>query len=191
MGAADATKVFNVGCQLIWNPTDLSAAYPHGGTELGAIDEVLIKPSFKTSLVKGGDDKFAGHVVEDHFIGEEWLLGVVLRQWDDDIKNVLFPNTTTSSGVAQRTVRTTGVTFPPGSRMSSRAGKLLVASKDINAPSLFFRNASPILDPQAEVAMMAIDELAFPMMFRCYPATNQRLYEMGLLADLHLLSVLT
>jgi hypothetical protein len=181
MGANDVTKVLRAGGQLIKNPTNLGAAYPYGGTELGVLDDVVLQPVFTSSIAKGGDDKFANQTVEGLYLGESWILGVSLRQFDADVVGTLFPNVGT---VGPR--KLSASTVKPGYRLSNRSCVLLFKPENPEHPSVLLYRVLPVLDETAALVMKAIDELTFPAVFHAIPNTSGHVYAMDVLANLSL-----
>lgn len=183
MATKDADLVLRSGGSLCWNPTDLSIAFPHGGTDLGVLDDVMLKPMFETMDHKGADDRYTRQSVETFFLGESWLLGVTLRQTkDNDVLNVIFPNTTVGSVTGERYVSGQG-SVRPGSRLSNRTGKLLFSPENPANKAAYFPKTMVMLEETAELMLMAINELTLQVIFRAMPDATSRTHFLGRLTD--------
>lgn len=192
MADHDLDDVLRVGGRLCINPTDKTQDFPHGGTALGVISDVVWKPIFKTEASLAADDKFAGSAQEHYFLGEDGILGVELRQWHNDVINTIFPNTTlgTSGLRIIGDADHSATPFRPGRRLSGRAVKLLFSPDDQdNHPAVLFPKAVPMLEETAELNLVVIDEYRLLVLFHALwdtSTTPPRLYRWGKLGDLTL-----
>lgn len=89
MSAPDLANILRVPGRLSHSPTDLSTAYPHGGTALGAVGKATLRPIEPVFAVTG--EEVGGAPVELISGGARWVLDVELREYDADALAVLFP----------------------------------------------------------------------------------------------------
>lgn len=181
MAANDVNKVLLLGGSLVRDPTNLSAAYPHGGTELGVLSDGHVVPYFKTSSVKGAEDKHSNQTVETVYLGESWVFGVTLRQFDSDAVGAVFPNkgTTGPQKKAASSVK-------PGYRLSNRSMRLLFVPTNASHPAILLYRVLPMIKETDELHTRAISEFAFQALFECIPDTNGNVHAMDLLSNLSL-----
>ncbi len=133
MASTDLPSVLQVPGRLVVAPTNLSAAYPYGGTELGAVHRIAVRRVAASFDVMATE--YGGAVVETIQGGENWALAATLRQYDDDAVSTVFPNTALGTTTKRRAVKhwaDAASPVRPGSLVSSRAVKLLFAPYDVD-----------------------------------------------------------
>lgn len=183
MGTAAAGSVLLVPGRLAKNPTDLTTAYPHGGTALGVVADVVLEPRVRTMEIEA--EEWGGAPADVLYLGEAWRLAVLLRQWDVDAIDAVFPNVTnTGTGNVRRTIQQTGSTVYPGYTLSSRAMKLVFTPDDSARPGLLIQRALPALRPTAALNLGLGEELGFAAFFWVLKGANARYADVGTLADL-------
>src|SRR3972149_495263 len=91
MVAPNARSIIRVPGRLIADPTDLSAAYPYGGTELGIVRDAEFRFGVKTKLVTA--EEWGGQVVEGFYAGESCVFIAVMRGYDNDMIGQVFMST--------------------------------------------------------------------------------------------------
>lgn len=182
MGTASADSVLLVPGRLAKNPTDLTTAYPHGGTALGVVADVILEPRVRTEEIAA--EELGGAPAEVLYLGEAWRLAVLLRQWDVDAIDAIFPNVTqTGTGNVRRTIQMVGNVYP-GYLLSSRACKLVFTPDDSTRPGLLVQRALPALRPTAALNLGLDRELGFAAFFWVVKGANTRYADIGTLADL-------
>ena len=149
MSASDVLSALRVPGKLVVTPTDISTAFPHGGTELGLVGEVVLEREERTYEVTG--EEYGGEVVEDIYLGEQWKLVIALRGSDPDAIANIFLNSTTGT-----TFNLAGLSWPGTSRegrlKTSDAVKILFSPLDIKRhKGVYFRKAIPKVAENVEV----------------------------------------
>lgn len=169
---------------LVWNPTDLGAAYPYGGTELGVCRAMEFRPGIKT----------------EKLVAEEWRLPVativtqqsavmfgILRSWDDDFIKLLFPAYATGSKSGRPVVLPNASTGKrtAGFDMNANAGKLLFAplAPDM-VPTILLYRAVPLVDDAAALALRVTEEYGLAFAFETEADATGRTHAKGVLEDL-------
>ncbi len=122
MAAADIAKVLSVPGFLCVNPTDLSVAFPCGGTALGAAHQIYVMDDAVYSEVPA--EEWGGEPADLLFVRETLRLMVTFRGDDADAVAAWAPNYTTVSSRKGASYLGTA-TKRPGSLMADRAVKLL------------------------------------------------------------------
>jgi len=126
--------------------TDLTAAAPYGGTDLGE-DEfgLVLYPNRASTIIKALDH--GAETIDKLHMGYDWRIETVLLQWDSDTKSLLYP------GLADITAGTIqwpgedaghagGNDHLPGHLMSARSIRFLYVPNDtVNNDIVLCHNA--------------------------------------------------
>lgn len=175
MSAPLAANVLYLPGKLVKDPTDLTAAYPHGGTELGMVRNLQWQPGIKydKAIAEEWKTAVAAFVEEEHAV-----IACVLRTWDDDVLRTVFPNTQIDSfgqvGIYSR-VQGAGVNRA-GFDLASRGFKLFFSPKAVdNQRALLFYNAVPLIDESTQLQLSLGREAGFALMFEAFPDSQGRL----------------
>jgi hypothetical protein len=175
-----------VPAELVWNPTDLMTAYPHGGSALGLIRDIDIRLGLQKSDVVA--EEWGGIVVDSAYLGESVVLTAVLREQDNDAVNTLFLNTSLGALTKARKVKghaSGGGINRAGLLLSTRAGKLVVSPRDVDdSPMFVLYNALPVVDPDALLQYCWSKELGVLVAFIGTPDSSGKVYEWGPRKDL-------
>lgn len=185
MATGAARDVRFVPGKLVMNPTDLTAAYPYGGTELGLTAAVLFKPGIMSR--QHGAEEWGGTVVESTFTGQVALISCVLRSFDKDALAKVFPNTATGdqTGRVGLDGRVSASANLPGYRMSNKAVKLLWVPDDlVENEAILIYNAIPGVDEAAELALSINVEFGTPVFFLASVDSQKRICKVAPLEDL-------
>lgn len=97
MSTGYARDIRSIPGRLVANPTDLSAAYPYGGTELGIVRSIAVDLSLRVRFVQS--EAAGGGPLRKLRLGQASALTAVLRTWDADMVATLFPNTQIEDGL--------------------------------------------------------------------------------------------
>lgn len=181
-GDPDVSQVFRVPGRLSVGPTDLSAAWPHGGTGLGTVSEIVISPAVQYAIVTG--DEFGGEVLDYVELGSSWILGAVLREWNSYNVDLIF-NTATGAVSGEKVV-----SYPSASRPGSKVSSVVLLftpyEQDVHPAFLAYR-AIPLVPETTALKASIMDELVVPVMFHCIRnAAGTGQVKFGLLEDLTL-----
>lgn len=177
MAAPKAHNVRFSSGKVVKDPTNLSIAYPYGGTELGLVGAVLWKPGVKSR--QHGAEEWGGAYVESTFIGEVAMLALTLRGFDPDALARVFPNTSTGAVTGRTGIdgKVSGGTVVPGYRMTGRAFKLLLVPDDIEEDEgIILYSAIPGVEETAAMAQSITEEWGVPVFFLGAPDATGRVY---------------
>lgn len=187
MSAPSIRNVFRFPGRLISSPTNLSAAHPYGGTELGIARDMIFR--FGQVSTESEAEEF-GRVVAVTLAGEKAALMCVLRTYDNDAISAVFPNTSAPSKGRHRVIngRASGSGIDrAGFDLDSMAIKLLFVPHAVEEhPAILVYNAVPILDESAELQMAIGEEFGIALAFKATPDATGRDYSIGSLSDLTL-----
>lgn len=187
MATQDPAKIRYLSGRLVANPTDLSAAFPHGGTELGTVRRLVFTARSERPPVRA--EEFGGAEVEYIRGAQDAALAAVLREWDPDAIAAVFPNTATGSVSGKPVLRGqvfgAGVT-KPGTLASDKALVVLVSPDATDrAEGLILPNALPMPEEQLELQFAIGVEAGLALVFRAVPhATSGKTFELGRIRDL-------
>jgi len=154
--------------RLVWDPTDLSIAFPHGGKSLGFTrDGVLVQTIVGATPLVAED--FGGVEPFNYmFIGQLYTLSADLIQWDDDTLQVAFPGGLTVAGgtSGERVVQYPG-TLDQASLLSSVSGKLLFSPEDLTSGKVvLFKKVVPFIADASEILFRRSEHASLKVVFR-------------------------
>jgi hypothetical protein len=185
MATYDVRSVLRAPGRLCYSPTDLSTAWPHGGTGLGAVRGVTVRPFLSQFPVTA--EERGGEPVEFLRPGEWWGLSAFLRGWDPDAVGRIFPNTVTGTVTQHPGVEIPGSSVRAGHRVSDNAVKVLFTPDNTDdVPAVLFYAAVPALDAQAELYFGREQELGMPVIFYGLRDSSERIVNIKRLKDLSL-----
>lgn len=169
MVAPNTRNILKIPGRLVKDPTDLTAAYPHGGTELGIARDCRWSPGIKAEKIVPEEYKTPiAAIVTD----EEAVMALVLRTQDKDMIQAAFPNTQLSAD------NDAGILGKVAGSGHNRAGfdlatkgfKLLFSPQAVDRhPHVLFYNAVPLLDETVELQLSIAEEFGIPLMFLAMP----------------------
>ena len=179
MADPQATSIPRVHGKLILSPTNNNdPGNNFGGTVLGAVRRVRFEPGYDQFNVV---DEFHSQVNEVIHLQRNCLLGLLLRGWDADALNTLFPGYVSSSG--EDIVRFPGG-FESGNKTSGRTVKILYAARRSEHPSVILYKAFPLLEPALELRKSILNDLEIPVFFLATRDILGKLGEIGPIAGL-------
>lgn len=183
MAAPDLVGILRVPGELIASPTNLAIASPYGGTRLGLVQDIVLRPNQVSVLVR--TEEFVSEIVEVIEGARDWVIGAALRSFDRDAIQRVFPTTLVGAETQQRVV-TDGGDARAGTRGSARAIPILFAPDDAaRRPAMLFHRAIPLLDPVAELTLDLDQEAMIGVLFRpIRHGTSARLVSWGLIRDI-------
>ena len=163
MGSSSPPTVIRAPGRLVMAPTDLSIAFPYGGTELGSVRMVTWQKYAVDFALTA--EEFGFEPVEFNQAGEVYGLGAFMRGVDDDVVGSLFPNTSTGATSQHKVVTWPGANRA-GSWRSAAGVKLLFApynTRDVDAIIMY--RAVPMVEASARVPLEWVEEYGFPAVF--------------------------
>jgi hypothetical protein len=188
MAVGNPRNFFHLDGRLCITPTDLSQAFPHGGTALGEIK--LGYFAFNPQYESVEAEEHGQAKVEWMATRQTAAMVVVLREYDKDAITTLFPNVAAGAGSGAQVI--SGGTFgstivKPGSLASDKAVKLLFSPRSFNYhPGIILYQAIPLLQETGQLGLALNVEFGFPAIFYATPRNDGLLYKIGKLEDLTL-----
>jgi hypothetical protein len=178
MSAPFPRNLLRVPAELVWNPSDIMTAFPHGGTQLGLVRDIDVKLNARYTDVVA--EEFAAHVIDNVYEGEGIIVSAVVRDGDPDAFAKVFPNTSTSTITKSTRFKGYAVdaAYRPGLLGSTMAGKLVVSPRAVDDhPMLILYNAIPILNPEALIQYCWSKEMGILVSFVGTPNSSGKIWE--------------
>ena len=150
--------------KLIAGPTSLVAASNYGGTVLGEISYIEFRLN-RREFRKTAEEK-GGAMWGRTYMGDTPVIAGVLRGWDVDAINVLFPNAVPGKSRGIGIVGQTDGTIREGADASARSVKLLFAPTDTeNGIHIILYRAVPSVPIFAAIGLYLGRERGIPFAF--------------------------
>lgn len=164
---------------------DPTAAFPCGGTALGAVVRAkLIRREVRADVLS---EEYGAEPVEQIMGGERWSLAAALRGWDNDAIRAVFANTTLSTPSQFRGVDHPGTSARAGSRGSDRALPLLFVPDDRERhPGVYFAHAIPQTAEELEFELGPDREALIAVAFLALRSATGKGVQVRLLEDISL-----
>jgi hypothetical protein len=186
MAAADLNQCLAVPGQLCINPTDLSIAFPHGGTALGEV--YMARAAYTSGYFDVTAEEYGNRVVESVWSGENVAFGCVLRQFDEAAVAAAFPNTATgtkSQRVSVKGWEDAASPVRPGHLASTRSAKLLFSPLDSDrCRALILYRALPRVAEAWDLRFAFDARQEIPVLFLAIPDSNGRCWRLDYLRDM-------
>ena len=185
-----ARNILRVPGRLAISCTDLNLAWPHGGTGLGAVMDVIFRrysQDYPITIEEGG-----GEPVEYLQAGSVYGCVAFARGWDDDVLEAAFQANT--GAVSGKSVIDIDSTVEAGTRLKSFAKTLVFTPEgsthakdptkpDAKAPFWVLYSAIPMLDGAPDFALQRTAELGLPLLFMGLRDGSGRILSVGPRAD--------
>ena len=188
MATANPRNIRRFRGRISWIPTDLTTAFPHGGTELGTIRDSIFTFGIKYEEIRA--EEYSNVTTEYVYDGSHGALAVILREFDNDALGVIFPDTPTGAATGGQILRGavsgSGVTLG-GTMASTRSNILVVSPQSPDTEEfLILYNAIPLVDEAAQLQYSAGHEVGMAVVFRAAPDGTHRQWNIGKRRDLSL-----
>lgn len=188
MSTALVRDVLRIPGRIVINPTNLASAFPHGGTEMGLTRDAEMRFGISTSLVTA--EEWGQAPVESVYTGESAVFAAVLREWDNDAIDNIFPNTGTGATSGDRSIlgRVSGGSFNrAGYLLSNKSFILLFSPKAVDRhPMVLVRKAIPMVEETSLMRLSLAEEFGIGVVFQAIPNSTGQVYDIGKREDLTL-----
>lgn len=184
MGDPNVNAAYTATGRLAYGCNDLSAVWPHGGTGLGLVGNIVLSPpsNFRQHLSEGINSTWSVQ-----HMGGDLIMGALIESWDDnDALAKLWPNV--DAGATKQILKWPGTDFLPGTISDAMAlAPLVFTPRDQTQPNAILIYKAAILhDVNLQLRLSSWRFLNYPVVFVALPDASGRLGEMGLLAELTL-----
>ena len=194
MAAPTPESIMRLKGRFVKDPSDLTAAFPYGGTALGVIGAARFLPGVKSAPLPA--EEFGNVIAEVVTTGTSAILMAALRSYDNDALPLLFQNAATgaSSGdqfiegkVGSSAGAISASDGSPGRYASDDSFALMFCpDAEDHQPFLIFYNAIPLVQEAAEIQLTLTADLEIAVAFHAAPDSTYRTYSWGLREDLTL-----
>lgn len=158
---------------LAFGSTDLSTAFPHGGSDLGA-SETGVRLVTKLGRFILKSEESGERILDTIYTDAELMLFVTLHQWNDVNLARAFPGGLTAAGASsgKKVVQFPG-TLKPGTKGSANSGVLVFSPLDLtNNKVVLVRKAAPMLAETAELNLKLKSPTTLSLVFYCLEDTS-------------------
>ena len=185
MAAGNVSRIIRAPGRIVIDPTNLSNAYPHGGTEVGKSNLCVVQSTGTPFRVESEGLGEATDILESE---KRYVFSCFMRGWDDDGVLKWFSNASVvSTGATQHARFTEPGTRVPGESTSTRSVILLYVPDDlIHSMAVLVYNGIPDWAEGLELALQRGTEFGLPIAVDCMRDTNNNMIQMGRFADLSL-----
>ncbi len=196
MAVPTPESIMRLKGRFVKDPSDLTAAFPYGGTALGVIGAARFLPGVKSAPLPA--EEFGNVIAEVVTTGSSGLIMASIRSgWDSDVLPLLFGQnaaTGASSGdqfiegkVGSSAGAISASDGSPGRYASDDSFALMFCpDAEDHQPFLIFYNAIPLVQEAAEIQLTLTADLEIAVAFHAAPDSTYRTYSWGLREDLTL-----
>ena len=185
MASPKARSMIKVYGKLVKDPTDLTAAYPYGGTELGLVGQILFRPQNQSQVLTAEEWGEQPWEVVDG--GTAVWMACDLRGIDGDAYGAAFLDTATATPSGEKTIRFRANNGRAGTLRSTQSMILLfVPDAPLRHRAIILRDAIPVVVEDAEISLSKDDEWSLRIAFHGRPDASNRIAEIAFLGDLSL-----
>ncbi len=185
MAAGNVARILRGPGRLVIGPTNLSNAYPYGGTEVGKTTLCALQ-SFGTPFRV--ESEGLGEAIDILEGNKRFVFGCFLRGWDDDAVDKFNSSSNYSAGgTTQHAVLKEPGSKVPGETAIGRAVILLYVPDDlIHVPALLIYRGIATWPEGEDIKFQRGAELGIALTVDCLRDGNNLIYSMGRFADLSL-----
>lgn len=175
MSTANANNIIRLKGRLVKNPTNLSTAFPHGGTALGMVREGVFRFGYKSKDITAWE--WGNQVVDTLYCGDSAIMSFVIRDYDGDMLDATIPNVSSSTIIG---VASGSGLKRAGTLLSVEAITLLYSPDAVDDhPHILIYKALPMLQETAELQTSLKHEIGIAAMVKAIPDSQKRTYVIG------------
>lgn len=184
MSLPDVAKALRVDGRMCWDPTDLTLAYPHGGTALGLITGNEVNEKRVNHRITA--EELGGVVVDAVYTGIDLVITALLAAWDNDALELGYQDTSVGTVTGRRIIhyRTQTEDVRAGGLVSAKAGILYFSPLADQHPGVLFHNALPMPQDESNVVTNNAEMYGKPFQWIASPDDNGKQATIGLRQDL-------
>jgi len=185
MAAGLAAQIIRGPGRLIVGPTDLTAVYPYGGTEVGLVNQALLTPLGESFRIENEGLGEATDILQPN---NRALFSCFMRGWDDDAVTKFLKGNRSAGSATQHSVYTSPGARTPGQSTIDYANIVLMLVPDnlIDTDALILYRGIPMWSDDAEVMFQKREEFGIPLQVDCLRNSSGNIYQIGRLQDLSL-----
>lgn len=183
MATRDPNRIFQVPGRWVEAPTDLSASYPYGGTELGYLSQaaIVVNQTYEPIRCDEHGNEVQGLVRQP----STGTLSMVLRQWDRDLCERVFATSSVGQQNGDVDFRIAGAYANPA--VLSTGSDLLFVPDDLQSPAFLAYNPVLCIDQSATFNLRLDAELNLGLVFWLLrPSAGTEPWQIARIQDLEL-----
>lgn len=185
MTAGNVSRTLRAPGRLVVNPTDLTRAFPYGGTEVGKTRLVVLQTLGVLFPIKS--EGLGGEPTDVLEGPPQYVFSCFLRGWDDDAVRLFFRDNYVQGAVTGHSLmREPGLRRSGSSALGRAVALLYVPDNPEDAPAALVYRAVTDWADGAELAFQRGEELGIPLVGQCIRGATGKIVEVGRLADLSL-----
>jgi len=180
-----SSRILRAPSRVIVGPTNLGAVAPYGGKYVGHTKSVALVTTRNLTRI---DDEGLGEASDILESRTQYVFSCVLRGFDDDAIELLFPGHHSTGAVSGRAVFQSPSSRLPGRSALSRGVKILIVPDDVdNMPACLLHRVVCEAADQSQLEWSAQQEFGMTISGQCLRgASVSRILDVGRLADLSL-----
>lgn len=184
MAAGNVIRTIRAPGRVVADPTDLTIAYPYGGTEVGFTKTCVLQPLSTTFKVRAESLAETTDVTEP---GNEYAFACIARGSDDDAWAKFFADNHSVGSVSGHAMFKVPGGNEPGSSALPRSVILLFVPDDlIHVPAILVYRGIPEFPEGAEIPFQRVEEFGLPISVHCVRDTNNLILAVARFSDLSL-----
>jgi hypothetical protein len=180
MGSPDPNSSYLVSGRLAYGCTNLSTAWPHGGTGLGLVGEVNVFPQSLSDPLLQEETNSASEVL---WLGGDVVVSFTAHNWDVAALAFLFPNSSASNG--HTVVDWPGTDVTAGAPTTTYTN-VVFTPRNSEHPGFVIYKAAPLPAANESLVFSAYKWLEVPGVILALPDGSDRLGKMGKFSELTL-----
>lgn len=189
MAAPITRRSWRIPGKLVKDPTDLTAAYPYGGTELGLVGREELR--FRATHAPLTAEEWGEQVYEVIHGGTSLVFACELRGFDQDLVATVFPDTADGSKIItdtrEKIIRFRATTSQAGSKLGDSSFALLFVPDDTKTkPGVLLYDAVPVIAEEAVIGLDPEREVTISVLFYARPDGTDRVGEIAPVKDMTL-----
>ncbi len=184
-GADPRNVLGTVPGRLCVGATDLTAAYPHGGTDLGEMGDCALSIEEPVQIIRG--EEWGNGPVQAVSAGEAVAMAFMLREWNMEAYSRFFLNSAAGTPSGHATIGRGAATNRAGYLYEDRAAKFVFSPRDFdNHPGVIIYHGAPVTEDTTDLLMQmggAESALEVPCVLLALYESATLPYYVGRLAD--------
>lgn len=183
MAAGKVSRIIHAPGRVVVGPSNLSSAFPHGGTEVGKTNAFGWSSHGVPFRVECEGLGEATDILEPN---QRFSVSFFVRGWDDDAVELLLATGFVAGGTSQHAVFKAPVNVPGGTALGRAVILLYVPDDTIHVPAVLVYRGIPEWTEGSEIAFRRGDELGIPITVDCLRDANLNTLAIGRFDDLSL-----
>lgn len=183
MSLRDVKSIVKNRGRLCIDPSDLSVAFPHGGTALGTVKNIAVADGHEYFDIEA--EEMGVRYVESVQLQHFYVLAGIARGFDDDMIDTIQPNSATGSVTGKKIIQGLGAKRA-GALLSASSVVLFFSPDDPRHRAAIFYKALPKIGAANELLLSVTDEADTTFAFLAIDDDSGKDVNIGRIEDLTL-----